>query len=56
MHYNIVKSTNRRYLEELKNRFGDMPDVVNSINIVPGGGLGGSGGTFSSGFWTLYGA
>jgi DNA-directed RNA polymerase, mitochondrial len=34
MHYNIVKSTNRRYLEELKNRFGDMPDVVNSINIL----------------------
>ena len=34
MHYNFVKSTNRRYLEELKNRFNDMPVVVNSVNIL----------------------
>ena len=34
MHYNIVKSTNRRYLEELKNRFSDMPNVINSLNIL----------------------
>ncbi len=34
MHYNFVKSTNRRFLEELKNRFHEMPDVVNSVNIL----------------------
>lgn len=34
MHYNFVKSTNRRFLEELKNRFDEMPVVVNSVNIL----------------------
>jgi len=34
MHYNFVKATNRRYLEELKNRVHEMPIVYQSVNIM----------------------
>ena len=34
MHYNLIKQSNRRYLEELHNRFHEMPKVVQSINIM----------------------
>ena len=34
MHYNFVKATNRRYLEELKNRVDEMPVVYQAVNIM----------------------
>ena len=34
MHYNFVKATNRRYLEELKNKVHEMPTVYESVNIM----------------------
>ena len=34
MHYNFVKATNRRYLEELKNLVHEMPIVYQSVNIM----------------------
>ena len=34
MHYNLVKATNRRYLEELKNIAHEMPLVYESVNIM----------------------
>ncbi len=34
MHYNLVKATNRRYLEELKNKVHEMPIVYQSVNIM----------------------
>jgi len=34
MHYNLVKATNRRYLEELKNKAHEMPIVYQSVNIM----------------------
>ncbi len=34
MHYNLIKQTNRRYLEELNNRWHEFPNVVNAINIM----------------------
>jgi DNA-directed RNA polymerase len=34
MHFNFVKATNRRYLEELKNIVHQMPVVYKSVNIM----------------------
>ena len=34
MHYNFIKATNRRYLEELKNKVHEMPTVYESVNIM----------------------
>ena len=34
MHYNLVKASNRRYLEELKNKVHEMPIVYQSVNIM----------------------
>ena len=34
MHFNFVKATNRRYLEELKNKAHEMPVVYQSVNIM----------------------
>ena len=34
MHYNLVKATNRRYLEDLKNKAHEMPIVYQSVNIM----------------------
>ena len=34
MHYNFIKQSNRRFLEELNNRWHEMPNVVNSVNIM----------------------
>ena len=34
MHYNFVKASNRRYLEELKNLTKEMPVVYQSVNIM----------------------
>ena len=34
MHYNLVKASNRRYLEELKNLAKEMPVVYQSVNIM----------------------
>ena len=34
MHYNMIKQTNRRYLEELTNRWSEFPSVTKSINIM----------------------
>ena len=34
MHYNLVKASNRRYLEELKNKAHEMPIVYQSVNIM----------------------
>ena len=34
MHFNLVKASNRRYLEELKNHAKQMPDVYKSVNIM----------------------
>ena len=34
MHYNLVKASNRRYLEELKNLASEMPVVYQSVNIM----------------------
>ena len=34
MHYNLVKASNRRYLEELKNTAHEMPIVYQSVNIM----------------------
>ena len=34
MHYNLVKQSNRRYLEELKNKASEMPNVYKAVNIM----------------------
>lgn len=34
MHYNFIKQSNRRYLEELHNRFHEMPSVVDAVNTM----------------------
>ena len=34
MHYNLIKASNRRYLEELKNKFHEFENVVKSVNIL----------------------
>jgi len=34
MHYNLIKQTNRRYLEELQNRWHEFPMVSQSVNIM----------------------
>ena len=34
MHYNLIKASNRRYLEELNNRVHEMPTVYESVNIM----------------------
>ena len=34
MHYNLVKASNRRYLEELKNRGHEMKPVYDAVNIM----------------------
>jgi len=34
MHYNFVKATNRRYLEELKNMAHEMPVVYQAVNTM----------------------
>ena len=34
MHFNLVKATNRRYLEELNNKVHEMPIVYSSVNII----------------------
>jgi len=34
MHYNLVKASNRRYLEELNNKVHEMPVVYESVNII----------------------
>ena len=34
MHYNLIKSRNRAYLEELKDRGHEMPIVYDAVNII----------------------
>jgi len=34
MHYNFIKQTNKRYLEELNNRWHEFPVVSKSVNIM----------------------
>ena len=34
MHYNLVKASNRRYLEELNNRTHEMPTVYEAVNTI----------------------
>jgi DNA-directed RNA polymerase len=34
MHYNFIKQTNKRYLEELNNRWHEFPVVSQSVNIM----------------------
>jgi len=34
MHYNFIKQTNKRYLEELNNRWHEFPIVSQSVNIM----------------------
>ena len=34
MHYNFIKQSNRRYLEELHNRFHEMPQVIDAVNTM----------------------
>ena len=34
MHYNLVKASNCRYLEELKNRGHEMKPVYDAVNIM----------------------
>ena len=34
MHYNLIKATNRRYLEELANKWHEMPNVPKAVNIM----------------------
>ena len=34
MHYNLVKASNRRYLEELKNRGHEMKPMYDAVNIM----------------------
>jgi len=34
MHYNFIKATNKRYLEELNNRWHEFPVVSNAVNIM----------------------
>ena len=34
MHYNFIKQSNKRYLEELNNRVHEMPVVYESVNII----------------------
>ena len=34
MHYNFIKQTNKRYLEELNNRWHEFPVVNKSVNIM----------------------
>ncbi|MDB2647800.1 hypothetical protein N9Y43_01865, partial [Candidatus Pelagibacter bacterium] len=34
MHYNFIKQTNKRYLEELNNRWHEFPVVSDAVNIM----------------------
>ena len=34
MHYNFIKQSNKRYLEELNNRWHEFPVVSNAVNIM----------------------
>lgn len=34
MHYNLIKATNKRYLEELTNRWEEFPILHKAINII----------------------
>jgi DNA-directed RNA polymerase, mitochondrial len=34
MHFNFIKQSNRRFLEELDNRWHELPNVVNAVNIM----------------------
>lgn len=34
MHYNFIKQTNKRYLEELNNRWHEFPNVWKAVNIM----------------------
>ena len=34
MHYNLFKSRNRAFLEEMTNRVDDMPEVYQAINTM----------------------
>ena len=34
MHYNLIKASNRRYLEELNNKVHEMSTVYESVNIM----------------------
>ena len=34
MHYNFIKQTNKRYLEELNSRWHEFPIVWNAVNIM----------------------
>jgi len=34
MHFNFIKQTNKRYLEELNNRWHEFPAVSNAVNIM----------------------
>ena len=36
MHYNFIKQTNKRYLEELNNRWHEFPVVSNAVNTMQG--------------------
>ena len=34
MHYNFIKQSNKRYLEELNNRWHEFPVVSGAVNIM----------------------
>ena len=34
MHYNWIKQSNKRYLEEIANRWHEFPVVSNAVNIM----------------------
>lgn len=34
MHYNLIKQSNRRYLEEVNNKWKEMPNVSKAVNIM----------------------
>ena len=34
MHYNLIKSSNRKYLEEIKHRGHEMPKFYDAVNIL----------------------
>ena len=34
MHYNFIKQTNKRYLEELNNRWHEFPTVSQAVNTM----------------------
>ena len=36
MHYNLFKSRNRAYLEEMANRVEDMPEIYQAVNAMQG--------------------